>query len=85
LDWRVPLDDGWARVGGPERVAIQGNLDPVVLTASWDAVQSDAEDVLLRAGGRPGHIFNLGHGVLPTTSPDNLERLVTFVHQYHRS
>jgi uroporphyrinogen decarboxylase len=82
LDWRVPLDDGWARLGGSARVAIQGNLDPAVLTAPWPAVRDEAEDVLRRAGGRPGHIFNLGHGVLPTTRPDILERLVDFVHGY---
>jgi uroporphyrinogen decarboxylase len=82
LDWRVPLDDGWRRVGGPDRVAVQGNLDPAVLTAPWDVVQREAEDVLRRAGGRPGHIFNLGHGVLPTTPPETLERLVAYVHAY---
>ncbi|HUY78452.1 MAG TPA: uroporphyrinogen decarboxylase [Ktedonobacterales bacterium] len=83
LDWRVPLDDGWARLGGPARVAIQGNLDPVALTASWEALHGEAADVLARAGGRPGHIFNLGHGVLPTTPVENLERLVAFVHAYN--
>jgi uroporphyrinogen decarboxylase len=82
LDWRVPLDDGWARVGGPERVAIQGNLDPAVLPAPWEIVRAEAEDVLRRAGGRPGHIFNLGHGVLPVTPPETLARLVEFVHGY---
>jgi uroporphyrinogen decarboxylase len=82
LDWRVPLDDGWQRVGGPDRHAIQGNLDPAVLTAPWDVVQAGAEDVLQRAGGRPGHIFNLGHGVLPSTPPEALERLVELVHAY---
>ncbi len=80
LDWRVPLDDGWARVGGPERVAIQGNLDPAALLAPWEVVRAEAEDVLRRAGGRPGHIFNLGHGVLPQTDPDTLLRLVEYVH-----
>ncbi|MBF6591309.1 MAG: uroporphyrinogen decarboxylase, partial [Ktedonobacterales bacterium] len=82
LDWRVPLDDGWARLGGPARVAVQGNLDPTVLTAPWEVVRAEAEDVLRRAGGRPGHIFNLGHGVLPVTPPEVLERLVEFVHQW---
>jgi uroporphyrinogen decarboxylase len=82
LDWRVPLDEGWQRVGGPDRHAIQGNLDPAVLTAPGDVVQAEAEDVLQRAGGRPGHIFNLGHGVLPSTPPETLERLVEFVHAY---
>jgi uroporphyrinogen decarboxylase len=79
LDWRVTLDDGWRRVGGPARVAIQGNLDPAVLLAPWEVVRAEAEDVLRRAGGQPGHIFNLGHGVLPTTPVETLERLVAFV------
>ncbi len=82
LDWRVPLDEGWRRVGGPEHVGIQGNLDPTVLLAPWEVVRAEAEDVLRRAAGRPGHIFNLGHGVLPATPVENLERLVEFVHAY---
>jgi uroporphyrinogen decarboxylase len=81
LDWRVPLDEGWERAGGPERIAIQGNIDPVALTAPWDVVREEANEVLRRAGGRPGHIFNLGHGVLPMTPPETLERLVAFVHE----
>jgi uroporphyrinogen decarboxylase len=81
LDWRVPLDEGWARAGGPARVAMQGNLDPVALTAPWEVVRGEAADVLRRAGGRPGHIFNLGHGVLPQTTPDTLRRLVEYVHE----
>ncbi len=81
LDWRVPLDEGWARLGGSERVAIQGNLDPVALTANWEALREEADDVLRRAASRPGHIFNLGHGVLPTTPVENLERLVAYVHE----
>jgi uroporphyrinogen decarboxylase len=84
LDWRVPLDEGWARVGGPERVAIQGNLDPYVLLRPWEEVRAGAEDVLRRAGGRPGHIFNLGHGVLPATPVETLERLVAYVHEVGR-
>ena len=79
LDWRVPLDSGWARVGGPERTAIQGNLDPTVLLAPWDVVRAEASEVLAQADGRPGHIFNLGHGVLPQTPVETLERLVAFV------
>lgn len=82
LDWRVNLDEGWSRLGGPERVAIQGNLDPVVLTASWDTVRDEAATILRQAGGRPGHIFNLGHGVLPETDPTQLERLTAFIHGY---
>jgi uroporphyrinogen decarboxylase len=78
LDWRGPLDEGWLAVG-PDR-AVQGNLDPAALLAPWPRVEAAAEDVLARAGGRPGHVFNLGHGVLPETDPDDLTRLVELVH-----
>jgi uroporphyrinogen decarboxylase len=78
LDWRVPLDDAWARV--PDR-AVQGNLDPAALLAPWPVVEREALDVLSRAGGRPGHVFNLGHGVLPETDPDALTRLAALVHE----
>ena len=81
LDWRVNLDEAWARLGGPERVAVQGNLDPVALTASWETVAREAETILRQAGGRPGHIFNLGHGVLPETDAVQLERLTAFIHE----
>jgi uroporphyrinogen decarboxylase len=77
LDWRIPLDEGWARVGSR---GVQGNLDPAVLLAPWERVAGAARDVLARAGGRPGHIFNLGHGVLPDTDPDVLARLRELVH-----
>jgi uroporphyrinogen decarboxylase len=79
LDWRVPLDQGWLAVG-PER-AVQGNLDPAVLLGPWEKVDGAALDVLERAGGRPGHVFNLGHGVLPGTDPADLSRLVELVHE----
>ncbi|HKP17889.1 MAG TPA: uroporphyrinogen decarboxylase [Gaiellaceae bacterium] len=79
LDWRVPLDQGWLAVG-PDR-AIQGNLDPAVLLGPWDRIEAGALDVLARAGGRPGHVFNLGHGVLPATNRDDLVRLVQLVHE----
>ncbi len=79
VDWRLPLDRAWDAIG-PDR-GIQGNLDPVLLMASWDIVESGARDVLARAGNRPGHVFNLGHGLLPETNPDQLARLVDFVHQ----
>ena len=78
LDWRLPLDAGWSLVEGR---AVQGNLDPAVLAAPWDVVEREALDVLARAGGRPGHIFNLGHGVLPETDPDMLTRLVALVRE----
>ncbi len=78
LDWRIPLDEGWARAGGDR--AVQGNLDPAALLGPWERIEAAAEDVLARAGGRPGHIFNLGHGVLPGTDPDVLGRLRELVH-----
>lgn len=79
LDWRVPLHLGWERVGFD--VAVQGNLDPAVCLAPWEAVETKALNVLRRAAGRTGHVFNLGHGVLPDTSPDTLARLVDLVHE----
>ncbi|AHG91815.1 Uroporphyrinogen decarboxylase [Gemmatirosa kalamazoonensis] len=83
LDWRVPLDDAWERVetaaGRP--LGVQGNLDPAALFAPVDAVEREAEDVLRRAAGRPGHVFNLGHGLLPATPLSNIERVVDFVHE----
>jgi uroporphyrinogen decarboxylase len=79
LDWRLPLDEGW-EVVGPEK-AVQGNLDPAVLLGPWPRIEAAARDVLARAGGRTGHVFNLGHGVLPETDPDDLTRLVELVHQ----
>ena len=77
VDWTVPLDQAWERVG---RRAIQGNLDPKLLLGPRQQVIEGAEEVLRRAGGRPGHIFNLGHGVLPNTPVDNLKALVETVH-----
>jgi uroporphyrinogen decarboxylase len=79
LDWRVPLDLGWAAVG--EQFAVQGNVDPAALLAPWAVVQRAAEDVLARAARRAGHIFNLGHGVLPGTDPDALTRLTALVQE----
>jgi uroporphyrinogen decarboxylase len=81
IDARVPLDAGWDRVGGPDRRAVQGNLDPSALLAPWDVVEHHALDVLARAGGRDGHVFNLGHGVLPDTPVEQLQRLVDLVHE----
>ncbi len=80
LDWRVPLDDGWRRVG-LER-GVQGNLDPAVLLGPAGLVRERTRDVLRRAGGRTGHIFNLGHGVPPEASIDNLQLLVETVHSW---
>ncbi|MFL5955267.1 MAG: uroporphyrinogen decarboxylase [Gaiellaceae bacterium] len=79
LDWRIALDDGWDVVG--EDRAVQGNLDPAVLLGPWERVESAALDVLERARGRFGHIFNLGHGVLPGTDPDVLSRLAALVQE----
>ena len=78
VDWRVNLDDAWARIGY-ER-GIQGNLDPSLLLTSWDVIEESMRDVLRRADGRPGHIFNLGHGVPADTQPAMLRRLVDAVH-----
>jgi uroporphyrinogen decarboxylase len=79
LDWRIPLDRGWQTVG--DEHGVQGNLDPALLLGPWERVEAGARDVLARADGRPGHIFNLGHGVLPGTDPDALGRLVELVHE----
>jgi len=81
VDHRVPLDEAWGRIGGPGERAIQGNLDPAALLAPWDAVETEALDVLARAGDRDGHVFNLGHGVLPSTPVGTLQRLVDLVHE----
>lgn len=78
LDWRVRLDEGWQRVGLDR--GVQGNLDPVRPVAGYEVALEGARDILRRAGGRPGHIFNLGHGVMPETDPEVLKRLVDAVH-----
>jgi len=80
LDWRVELDDAWARLG--DEVGVQGNLDPVLLFSSIGEIKAAVRDVLKRAGGRPGHIFNLGHGVLPHTPVDNVLALIEMVHEF---
>jgi uroporphyrinogen decarboxylase len=77
IDWRVPLDEAARRVPGR---TLQGNLDPAILLAPWDVVESRARDVLARARGAKGHVFNLGHGVLPEIDPAVLARLVDLVH-----
>ncbi|GAC1366724.1 MAG: uroporphyrinogen decarboxylase [Ktedonobacteraceae bacterium] len=78
VDWRVDLDEAWARIGY-ER-GIQGNLDPTLLLTSWPTLEAGMHDVLRRAAQRPGHIFNLGHGIPATAQPDMLRRLVDAVH-----
>jgi uroporphyrinogen decarboxylase len=79
LDWRVDLDLGWAAVG--HDVAVQGNLDPVVLLSKPAYIRQRVKDILDRAGGRPGHIFNLGHGILPQTPVEHARALVEMVHE----
>ncbi|MGH2478770.1 MAG: uroporphyrinogen decarboxylase [Ktedonobacteraceae bacterium] len=78
VDWRYDLDTAWQRIGY-ER-GIQGNLDPTLLLAPWETIEEGVKDVLKRAENRPGHIFNLGHGVLAPTEPDMLKRVVETVH-----
>jgi uroporphyrinogen decarboxylase len=79
LDWRLPIDQGW-ELAGLDR-AVQGNLDPALLLAPWERVADGADAILRAVAGRPGHVFNLGHGVLPATDPDVLGRLVEHVHE----
>jgi len=79
VDWRMPLDEAWEKIGTDR--AIQGNLDPVALLTSWPELKSRVDDVLNRANGRAGHIFNLGHGIFPNVPVDNVRRLVDYVHE----
>ena len=83
IDWRVDLDDAWRRLG--DDVALQGNLDPAACLCPWPVTADRVRDVLRRAAGRPGHIFNLGHGVLPETDPGILEQVVELVHSEARA
>lgn len=80
LDWRVPLDDGWARLG--HDVAVQGNLDPALLFAPLPEIKKRVHEILRRADGRPGHIFNLGHGILQHTPVENVKAVVDMVHEF---
>ena len=80
LDWRVDLREAWGRVG--HDVAVQGNLDPVILFGPVERIEKEVKRILERAEDRPGHIFNLGHGILPNTPVDNVVRLVDAVHEY---
>ncbi len=79
LDWRVPIERGWELVGADR--GVQGNLDPALLMGPWERTQAAALEILAAVGGRPGHVFNLGHGVLPDTDPADLRRLVELVHE----
>ena len=82
-DWRTPLDEAWTRIGSDR--GIQGNLDPTLLLGPLDRVFAATDEVLARAGGRPGHIFNLGHGILPSTPLEHVQALARYVHQQTRS
>jgi len=86
VDWRLPLDEAWAAIGADRGVGvgvgIQGNLDPTLLLGPRDRLLAGADDVLRRAGGRAGHIFNLGHGVLPTTPLAHVQELARHVHEF---
>jgi uroporphyrinogen decarboxylase len=79
VDWRVEIGAVRSRFG--DEIALQGNLDPIALLAPWEATRNRAQHVLDQIGGQPGHIFNLGHGVLPETPVDQVRRLVDFVHE----
>ena len=81
LDWRVHLDEAWRTIG--HDIAVQGNLDPVVLGAPIPEIQRRVHDILQRAEGRPGHIFNLGHGILPQTPIEGVEATIDCVHKFH--
>ncbi len=80
VDWRTPLDEGWARAG--DGVAVQGNLDPTLLFAPRERLLARVDDVLRRAAGRPGHVFNLGHGILPGTPVEAVKAVVDHVHEW---
>jgi uroporphyrinogen decarboxylase len=80
LDWRLPIDEAWKIIGDDR--GVQGNMDPTVMLAGRDVAIAAARDVLDRVGGRPGHIFNVGHGLLPDSDPDVLRAVVDFVHEY---
>ncbi len=83
VDWRIPLDEAWQKID--YKAAVQGNLDPVLLFADQKTLRQRAHDVLRRAGGRPGHIFNLGHGILQETPVENVKALVEFVREFSMS
>jgi uroporphyrinogen decarboxylase len=83
LDWRIPIDEGWARVGHDR--AVQGNLDPTLLLGPTSRMFRQVDDILMRVGGRPGHIFNLGHGILPPTPVEHVQMLAQYVHRAGRT
>ena len=81
VDWRLPLDEAWSLIGDGR--GVQGNLDPTLLLGPTDRLFAAADDVLRRAGGRVGHVFNLGHGVLPNTPLEHVQALARRVHEYN--
>ena len=83
VDWRVDIDEEWRSIGYES--AIQGNLDPVCLLSTQSYVKNEAKKILDKTAGIPGHIFNLGHGVLPSTPVDNVLALVDIVHEYSQN
>jgi uroporphyrinogen decarboxylase len=83
LDWRVPLDAGWKAVG--TGCAVQGNLDPITLFAPEQVLKARVQEVLEAAAGRPGHIFNLGHGIVPDTPVENVIQVVKWIKEYNAS
>jgi uroporphyrinogen decarboxylase len=82
VDWRIPIDQAWERIGHDR--AVQGNLDPTLLLGPTTRLLDEAGRVLERAGGRPGHIFNLGHGILPSTPVEHVQMLARYVHNTSR-
>jgi uroporphyrinogen decarboxylase len=80
LDWRQPLDEGWRAVGHGQ--AVQGNLDPITLFAPMEVLELRVKEILRAANGRPGHIFNLGHGIVPETPVENVQAVVRMVKQF---
>ena len=82
VDFRVELDDAWGKIG--HEIPIQGNLDPAILCSSLETIRSRAKIIVDQAAGRPGHIFNLGHGVLPATPVEHVSALVDIVHELSR-
>ena len=80
LDWRIPLDQAWSTLN--YRVAVQGNLDPITLFAPQEVIQARTNEILAAAANRPGHIFNLGHGIVPNTPVENVIQLVKWVKEY---
>ena len=82
VDWRIPIDEGWTRIGADR--AVQGNLDPTLLLGPTPRMFQATDDILARVGGRPGHVFNLGHGILPSTPVEQVQMLAQYVHSASR-